>query len=200
MFPHVEYNETGTEYEQWQVYDRHSRRGPVSFFIEELAVNTKRKMEDRGNFYKKLPSKKDIEKVASVLRGNFEILLSPKQRLGDTEELILSYTQEQYKFLDHLEDNERCLFQGAAGTGKTMLYLAWYYDRNNMIHTIVSALLPEIWGHTWSTESPETAAMAVKELADHTESRGISFFPLLSPVTAGNYYRYRYIQAVHPMI
>jgi phosphate starvation-inducible protein PhoH len=46
-----------------------------------------------------------------------------EQRLGDTEELILSYTKEQYKFLDHLEDNERCLFQGSAGTGKTMLAL-----------------------------------------------------------------------------
>ena len=123
MFPHIEYNETGTEYEQWQVYDRHSRRGPVSFFIEELARNTKKKMEEKTHFIKKLPSRKDIEKIASILRGNFEILITPKQRLGDTEELILSYTKEQYKFLDHLEDNERCLFQGAAGTGKTMLAL-----------------------------------------------------------------------------
>lgn len=50
---------------------------------------------------------------------------------------------------------------------------AWYYDRNNMIHTIVSALLPETWGDKWSTGSPETAAMAVKELAGHINHKGL---------------------------
>ncbi|MCY3826716.1 MAG: ATP-binding domain-containing protein, partial [Candidatus Dadabacteria bacterium] len=32
-------------------------------------------------------------------------------------------TEEQYEIIDQLEDNPRCLFEGAAGTGKTLLAL-----------------------------------------------------------------------------
>jgi len=47
----------------------------------------------------------------------------PDQRLGDIEEQVYRYTAEQYHCLDQLRDNPRCVFQGAAGTGKTMIAL-----------------------------------------------------------------------------
>ncbi len=45
--------------------------------------------------------------------------------LGRTEKKLLSLTEEQYDRLDELEDNPRCLFEGAAGTGKTLLALEY---------------------------------------------------------------------------
>ena len=42
-----------------------------------------------------------------------------------TEEKLLRLTEEQYARLDELEANPRCLFEGAAGTGKTLLALEY---------------------------------------------------------------------------
>ena len=45
--------------------------------------------------------------------------------VGRTDTRLLSLTQEQYDVLDNLELNDRCLFEGAAGTGKTLLALEY---------------------------------------------------------------------------
>jgi DNA polymerase III epsilon subunit family exonuclease len=50
---------------------------------------------------------------------------------------------------------------------------ARFYDRNNMIHTIVSALMPETCGNTWTTGSPDIAGMAIKELAEYINHKGL---------------------------
>jgi hypothetical protein len=42
-----------------------------------------------------------------------------------TESKLLRLTEEQYARLDELEANPRCLFEGAAGTGKTLLALEY---------------------------------------------------------------------------
>ena len=42
-------------------------------------------------------------------------------RIERAEEKLLRLTEEQYDRLEELEDNPRCLFEGAAGTGKTLL-------------------------------------------------------------------------------
>ena len=42
-------------------------------------------------------------------------------RIERAEETLLRLTEEQYDRLDELENNLRCLFEGAAGTGKTLL-------------------------------------------------------------------------------
>lgn len=123
MFPHVEFPHEGTEYEIWQVYDRLSRRFPVSHFIKSLAEGAKKKVKDCKWFDKKksLPGKKDIDRLVRFLRGDFERIITEKEKMGDIEDEIIKYTEEQYKTLDQLQDNPRCLFRGAAGTGKTMI-------------------------------------------------------------------------------
>ena len=45
--------------------------------------------------------------------------------LEQAETSLLRLTEEQYARLDELEENERCLFKGAAGTGKTLLALEY---------------------------------------------------------------------------
>jgi len=123
MFPHIEFPCEGTEYEPWQVYDRLSRRFPVSRFIKELASGAKKKVKNCLWFddKKSMPTGKDRDRLVNFLRGDFERLITPAELLGDTEELLFKYTEEQYQTLDQLEDNPRCLFRGAAGTGKTMI-------------------------------------------------------------------------------
>ena len=45
--------------------------------------------------------------------------------VGRIEKKLLRLTEEQYARLDELEANPRCLFEGAAGTGKTLLALEY---------------------------------------------------------------------------
>ena len=41
--------------------------------------------------------------------------------MDETESQLLTLTEEQYEKLDSLEENDRCLFEGGAGTGKTLI-------------------------------------------------------------------------------
>lgn len=42
-------------------------------------------------------------------------------QLHNASEALIALTKEQYRCLDQLDDNPRCLIQGPAGTGKTLL-------------------------------------------------------------------------------
>ncbi len=125
MFPHVVFKAEGTDVEQWQIYDSDSRRLPVRNYIEQLSKFTREKVEHSKwfNETESIPKRSDIDQLVSYLRGDFERLISPKQMISDIEEQLNEWTIEQFRCLDQLQDNPRCIFQGAAGTGKTMLAL-----------------------------------------------------------------------------
>ncbi len=125
MFPHVLFQLEGTDMEPWQIYDRDSRRLPVKNYIEQLSEHFCEKVKNSKWFSKdsSMPNKSDITQLVSFLRGDFEKLLTQKQILNDFEEQLNEYTKEQYICLDEMQENPRCMFQGAAGTGKTMIAL-----------------------------------------------------------------------------
>ncbi|MFC1991464.1 NERD domain-containing protein [Chloroflexota bacterium] len=125
MFPHVLFQLEGTDIESWQVYDRDSRRLPVKNYIGQLSKYFREKVKDAKWFNKdsSIPNKSDIAQLVSFLRGDFEKLITQKQILNDFEEQLNEYTEEQYRCLDEMRENTRCIFQGAAGTGKTMIAL-----------------------------------------------------------------------------
>jgi hypothetical protein len=59
--------------------------------------------------------------MVTLLRDNFEYSVSARTDLESLERIITNFTDEQFESLDLLEDNERVLFKGPAGTGKTFL-------------------------------------------------------------------------------
>lgn len=122
MFPDIEFNVEGPEGEQWQIFD--SRNGKdVYSFIHRLSNNTKRKWEEKyGSFpVDKLPNTSDVKELADLLRGDIDRVVTLGKKISYTEDAFLSLTKEQFRCLDQLEDNSRCLIRGAAGTGKTLL-------------------------------------------------------------------------------
>lgn len=122
MFPDIEYTSSGIDEEQWQVFD--SRDGSnVKQFIKRLADGAKDKWETLyGTINKsKLPDAADVRYMASVLRGDFDCAVSMSVQLRNASEALIALTKEQYRCLDQLDDNPRCLIQGPAGTGKTLL-------------------------------------------------------------------------------
>jgi hypothetical protein len=122
MFPDINFEVDGTEGEQWQVFDARDGRA-VSNYIIRLARNSKRKWEEQyGHFPQdKLPDAKDVKELVAMLRGNFDKVMSIGKKIAYAEEALITLTEEQFRCLDQLEDNPRCLIRGAAGTGKTLI-------------------------------------------------------------------------------
>lgn len=123
MFPDIEFDASGVEEEQWQVFDGRDGRD-VRTFVRRLSRGAQdRWKETRGSEVKphRFPSAQDVKYLASILRGDFDYTLSMGVRLRDASEEILRLTNEQYRCLDQLDDNPRCLIRGSAGTGKTLL-------------------------------------------------------------------------------
>ena len=127
IFPYLDFNIYSDEWHSWQVIDRKqfSRTS-----IGELIVNV---LNNARVFLSKKPTafwfnennnEPDLEqcnRISSFLRPSFEFFESPKSRANRREEELRLYTQEQYEALDSMELNDRVIFSGPAGTGKTLL-------------------------------------------------------------------------------
>ncbi|HEX3658544.1 MAG TPA: NERD domain-containing protein [Pirellulales bacterium] len=123
LFPHVVFGEQDPEWENWQIYDRDSRRLPINRFLRELARHCHIKVS-REPWYDSVASRPTAEQISELLaifRGDFELVASSRDIEGGTDVELLRLTTEQYEKLDVMEDNPRCLFEGGGGTGKTFL-------------------------------------------------------------------------------
>lgn len=122
MFPDIEYVAGGIEEEQWQVFDANNAENVYSY-ISSMSLHAQEKWENiYGSFdYSKLPSKDDVNYLASILRCDFDCAISINAQIRNVESELVRLTKEQCRCLDQLDDNPRCLIQGAAGTGKTLL-------------------------------------------------------------------------------
>ena len=157
MFPDIEFKVDGTEGEQWQVFDARNTHS-VSDYIRTLARHTKNKWEEQYGFFPKdkLPDASDVKELASMLRGNFDKVMTMGKKIAYAEESLITLTEEQFRCLDQLEDNPRCLIRGAAGTGKTLLAIeevkrsaalgqkVAFFCYNSMLATWLKQLFEEI--------------------------------------------------------
>ena len=121
VFPDVDFQVKSPEWAPWQVIDRSALYKPVSVALRRLA-NEQRKLHSVAATPKE-PNADTMRVLRQLLRPDFEIVVTRATQIEDTEERLLRLTEEQYDSLDTLEANERCLIEGAAGTGKTMLAL-----------------------------------------------------------------------------
>lgn len=123
MFPDIEFTDTDTEFERWEIYDLRDRKFPVSEYVKRLSRGAHRQVASTKwyNPEASRPTEKDVAELINFLRGDFEKVPPPNVELDETEQLLLTLTEEQYERLDSLEENDRCLFEGGAGTGKTMI-------------------------------------------------------------------------------
>lgn len=122
MFPDIEYTAAGPDENQWQVFDiRDGNR--VKEFISRIFVAAKNRWESIYGVLNRdrLPDTEDVRYLASLLRGDFDYVPSINTQLKTADQALIKLTQEQYRCLDQLDDNPRCLILGAAGTGKTLL-------------------------------------------------------------------------------
>lgn len=123
MFPDITYKADGTDGEQWQVFDENDG-GNIADFVRRVARHTQEKwIRLYGSVAGKLPTKEQANTIAEWLRGDFEVAVSFYTQIRYSETELIRLTKRQLMCLRQLEEEPRCLFEGGAGTGKTLLAL-----------------------------------------------------------------------------
>ena len=119
MFPDIEYINSDIDVAQEQIFDKRDNQF-VGRYIKRLADYNRAKFKEK-NVFVAYPSNEDINDIVGVLRKDFDKAVSLSVKIGYVEKDLLSLTNEQYRCVDGLSANKRCLINGAAGTGKTVL-------------------------------------------------------------------------------
>ncbi|MDI1324233.1 MAG: ATP-binding domain-containing protein [Algoriphagus sp.] len=121
----TEFIDFGPEGNSWQVLTKQGLSLPIGSYIHSLSQGSHAESAKKYwyDVNKARPTKSDCEQLLKMLRGDFEINYSEINRIIEAEELIEEYTKEQFFLLDFVRLNDRCLVQGSAGTGKTLMAL-----------------------------------------------------------------------------
>jgi hypothetical protein len=121
MFPDVNFTNDDPDISQDHVYDI-TYKDDVFLYIKNLSHYYQKTLYAQYVDYV-LPSKEQVQKIAKLLRPDFDIAVSIESKKINAEEEIVRLTEEQYRCIDGLESNERCFITGYAGAGKTILAL-----------------------------------------------------------------------------
>lgn len=116
LSPDINFNVESPEWEDEEIYDINNSNNPITHYFETLDEYWKRKPANRNQH-----TRIDKQEIVNYLRGDFEIATPLWGEITQKENEIIQFTTEQYRALDHMEDNKRVFFIGGAGTGKTLL-------------------------------------------------------------------------------
>lgn len=118
VFTDVEFNQSSPEWHDWEVIDQKklSLRPVSTLFAAVIDHWRELYRHDHAE-----PTAEQIKVIENHLRPNFEVFISPRAQRQKLDDEVKRYTEEQYGAIDSMSRNKRVLFEGPAGTGKTML-------------------------------------------------------------------------------
>jgi hypothetical protein len=125
-FPFVDFGEVSEEWHPWQVIDRRALAArPLAQLCENVLDHARDELvaHEAPWFHAERhePRKQQVTELLRNLRGDFEFFESPKSRARRVDDEIRRFTEEQFEALETIDANPRVVFDGPAGTGKTML-------------------------------------------------------------------------------
>jgi hypothetical protein len=128
VFTRIDFDEQSPEWHPWQyINKRLFLRRPISQNVSSILKHAHEHVASctgQHSWYNEVdsrPSNGQVRKIVALLRDNFEYVVSPRSDLEHLEHMICRFTEEQFDALDLLEENDRVVFKGPAGTGKTFL-------------------------------------------------------------------------------
>ncbi len=96
-------------------------RYDIKTIIDDVYKYHSDKYLDKYNRTRNILSNSDINKIATILRGDFGYSQSLSSELKETEKVLIKLTEEQKQILNSMEENKRIIIKGTGGTGKTVL-------------------------------------------------------------------------------
>lgn len=127
IFPDFDFKVPQTlEWHEWQVIDKAKFNNSdfpsaLRAILEKAHQHTASLGKRWYDPIKSRPNEKLVEKLADVLRPNFEFSPDKRSAIQNITSQIRAFTDEQLIALSALEENPRILVTGPAGTGKTVI-------------------------------------------------------------------------------
>ena len=127
FFTHLNFNLAPIEWCEWQIADKRLLElRPVQDIVRNILGRARDRIVDSpsGAWFDPAlgePTSAHCERILQLLRPRFEFFESPRSRRNTREDELRRYTDEQVAALNRMERNSRVLFEGPAGTGKTLL-------------------------------------------------------------------------------
>lgn len=125
--------DVGQEAESWQILIKEGLRMKIDQYVNSLSIGFHNKFSGKPWYdsNESRPTRKDCEMIIQIIRGDFDTSYTDLNKLRENDQLIEEFTKEQFQLLDITNYNDRCLFEGAAGTGKTLLALELFRRKVN---------------------------------------------------------------------
>jgi hypothetical protein len=127
IFPYIEFSMKSPEWHSWQLIDSCIFRSkPISQPLKMVLYEARQFLLTKPNVKWFHPDHEEPDfsqcaEIAQILRPEFEYFESPQDRNTRLATEVKRYTEEQYCALEAMETNQRVVFSGPAGTGKTTL-------------------------------------------------------------------------------
>ena len=182
-FPFIEFTTNSDEWHPWQVIDApRFRRQPFASLISGVLRNARSYLNSQpsGRWFRqsdRYPDQQQVAAIARILRPNFEFAEKAPDRRARKQAEILRYTEEQFAALDAMADNERVLFTGPAGTGKTVLALEAARRASNARKKVLLLCFNRLLGR-WLSQHPIAQCEAVTARTLHQYLLGFASIAL----------------------
>lgn len=122
LFPDVDGPPITPEFETWESFGRSDLQVPISKTISRILSAQRKKF---AGARRPIAPESAIRDIRQLLRPDFERVIARPTIVSECESSLVSLTEDQYQVLDIVSNNQRCLVEGAAGTGKTILALEY---------------------------------------------------------------------------
>src|SRR6266540_983342 len=120
-FPDIRFNVIGPDIDLDVAYDALDEAGKMSAYVERLADHWYARLQKLWGRPPVDLHPAHVARVVSVLRPDFDLHPSLRYVAAAAGRELVRLTDEQCRILDGLQDAERVIIRGSAGTGKTML-------------------------------------------------------------------------------
>ncbi|MBC2705604.1 NERD domain-containing protein/DEAD/DEAH box helicase [Desulfobacula sp.] len=127
IFPFISFKRKSLEWNDWQVIDSDNFNArPVSQLFSNVLDQARLLLKKKTGMNWFDPSFNGPDNglcsvIKDILRPEFEYYQSPSSRRKKLSESLKKYTSEQFVALDAMQTNAMVVFNGPAGTGKTLL-------------------------------------------------------------------------------
>ena len=178
-FPFIEFTATSDEWHPWQVIDAtRFRRQPLASLITGILRNARSYLNSQpsARWFRdsdRYPDQQQAAAIARILRPSFEFAEKAPDRRARKQAEILRFTEEQFAALDAMADNERVLFSGPAGTGKTVLALEAARRSSSAGKAVLLLCFNRLLGR-WLSQQPIAQCEAVTAGTFHQYLLGFS--------------------------
>jgi hypothetical protein len=155
VFTDVEAPPTEIATEPWEVIDHGILITGISGHLLRAAKQQRSRLGIHSSPLEPQPA--IVKRIRDALRPDFERIVARGTLVNDSERRLLRLTEEQYQILDILAGNARCLFEGAAGTGKTLLALEFARRSARSGDRVLLICFNKLLGDWFATEISATA-------------------------------------------